>query len=244
MWFPRSRNFAASAQRLQWIQELADQEEPIGQYLLAGQLKKRNYKHAVELYTKAAEQNFTPAFHKLTKLFEYLPGDKVDRVKKLYREGCVLGNGHCLRTILDTANRYEIDAESANGLVKGDLIQFRILQRFIMSGFRQDVEKLISILRGLNHKDSRLAALGEVYLAGRVFDSYRECYPKLDNKKIRRLGLEYAIIYRQMIGKARRAAVYTILAMRAIRVCRDVAVLISKLVYKSRVEAVWYTASN
>lgn len=83
-------------------------------------------------------------------------------------------------------------------------------------------------------------SIAETYSVGREFADYEKYYP-LVGKKVLAASETPRRVYQNMTSKARQAVVHSMLSLKSLGVCRDVAILIAKLVYTSREEEPWYS---
>ena len=86
----------------------------------------------------------------------------------------------------------------------------------------------------------RLKSVNELFRLGSVFDDYR-LYADPVALCIRDNVDRTVASYRQTTSTARRSAIWTILLLKSIGVCRDIAIMIARLVYATKADAIWYS---
>lgn len=226
LWFmePYERNST-----LLW--RLAEDGEAMAQYMVAQHTKWLNdIDGAIRWHRKAAEQNFAPSIYKLSRLSRNGKVDTAQSDALLFR-AAQLGYGDAVSLLGDNFRWNEFTAVSP-------VMRTRFQARLIMIRTLQHAAILANIVK---FRDSRLPkeGIGKVFAIGQEFDDYIKYYPEL-NDKMSSAVQPSVKIYQQMTSSSRHANVQTILIMRKLGVCRDVAILIAKLVYASRAESDWY----
>lgn len=210
LWFTR-----ASARQESLVLEMAQNGDAMCQYMTAQFCKRRNdRKGAIQWHRKAAEQNFSPSIYKLSRL---LKTDSVESDAWLL-QGANLRDPLAMETIMDPflwrgQTKLPVD------------LRIRFHVQLAMYGKRSEL-----IVFSKSHATS--------FIVGQEFDDYEKYYP-LVNEKISILAEAMIDSYRQMTSKARRGSLHTILTLRQIGVCRDIAIMIGKFVYTTRAQREW-----
>lgn len=220
MWFmePYERNGT-----LLWM--LADEGEAMAQYMLARRCKRlKDIDGAIRWHRKAAEQNFAPSAYKLSRLSRISKCDTSESNALLLR-AAQLGHERAMLVL-------------CGPLQPPSKLRIRVEVRLILS----TNSTIVGILEGIvKYANARLKkeGIGKVFVIGQEFDDYIKYYPELSDK-MSTVVQSSVKIYQQMTSRVRQVAVQAILILRSLGVCRDVAVLIAKLVYASRSGEDWY----
>lgn len=239
LWFPG--RLELDAEQRQLLGQLAEEGEAMCQHLLAEiHDDAREFKLAVAWYSKAAAQNFSRSVYRLAVLRgSMVLGSIYDKKEsqRLLILAVKLAYPAALRDIQEAICK--LDDSSVNFAINVVRYEARIRINDIVSSSTFLKTKLDEDRFDLNKTESRDAAVRLYYALGYEFDDY-EKYHVLLRGSINDVVVPTVTVYQQITSKARRAVVQTILVLRSLRVCRDIAILIAKLVYNSRSEEDWY----
>lgn len=209
----------ANARQESFISEMAHGGDAMCQYMAAQFCKRADdRKGAIEWHRKAAEQNFAPSIYKLSRLLRVSGKDTAESDAWLLK-AAKLSYPLAMGTIMDPflwRGQVKLPVE----------LRIRFQAQLVMYGKRRE------LITGKNHET--------LFIVGQEFDDYEKYYP-LVNENISIVVGATIEMYRQMTSKARRSSFHTILTLRQIGVCRDIAIMIGKLVYATRAQREWST---
>lgn len=206
----------------------------------------------ISWYQKAADQNFPPAISALTILLR--PKDKEsikdnhEHIQKLLRAaafGCRQAGNQLVNCLMYLTAGQRKQACEIHAISDAEMAA---IEAILFLRAKIDVaEKVLSRLRWsfivLDGLDDTNEALKQIFIVGQIFDKYSQ-YSDRFYEELQEPSQTAMVVYRQMIGKARQASIQTILCLRFNRLTvKDIAIVIAKLVYATRMDAVWYAES-
>lgn len=239
IWF--SFDSISAVQRLNVEQATVFKEDPMYLFIVGTsyQYPKRKPDKAIVWYRRSAGADFGPASGRLLTLLSMSHGPKVDiqkEIETLCFRGCELGNYACFDYLKANSEKFQVDALVMLKYAIRDFLRGRVADNnlpLIFQGLRAKLEfidgKSVEICK----------ALSTVFMAGQEFDDYERYFIKFKDQE-HLIAQRCVAVYRQITSLARHACVHTILILRSLGVCRDIAIVIAKLVYASRSETDWY----
>lgn len=215
--------------------QLAEAGNAILQYMIGQHYDlSGNVNEAVYWHRKAAEQDFAPSVYALWCLLRAQKVPGMQCTPFLLR-AAELGYRAAIST-----SRHQLQLNYLGDISLETMI--RLETRIItIEPWRDDISKLTDMVKYANAR-LRKDGIGKVFVIGQLLDEWYTYHPDVGNKTL--VALQPAVgIYRRMTSRVRHATMQTILVLRSLGVCRDIAILISKLVYASRAETSWYTSN-
>lgn len=226
------------------ILKCAEAGDAICQHIIAERYDDvEDFKSAAVWYSKSAKQDFGRSAYQLSILLKMdmteLPADKQES-KRLLLQAVKLNYQPAIRELYsllqqtpDTSVEFSINAATLDA------------RACIMDSWRSlsGLEKKLDVAKlNFNNSESRNDAIRMYYAVGQEFDGYNYYHMRLEGTIGEDVSVPTAKLYRRMSSKARRIAIQTIITLRRLGMVKDIAILIAKLVYQSRVESVWYEA--
>lgn len=231
---------------------LVDTEEPLIQYVIAKAHEKlQDWETAIEWHRKAAARDFPHSMYRLSILLnkgKKSMGEYTEESGRLLLRAIQLGHSLATTDVIGMATgRRHRPNVWMNWLITFDKLEVTKLdaRQSMLKTFRHGWTMLNELKdpRTLITFAERDEEIVLHFVIGQEYDEYDTYYPDVQNA-VEQLIRPIVGLYRQMTSRARQVAVYTIMALRSLGVVKDIAILIAKLVYQSRVEVVWYEAAD
>lgn len=200
-----------------------------------------DYDSSAIWYAKAASQNFARSAHRLSLLFKIgvtERGADKQESKRFLHQAANLNYAPAIRELYSDLD--QTGDTSVEISINAAVLDARAYIMDSWGSLSPLKKKLDTAKLNFNNPETRNDAIRLYYMVGREFEGYDYYHMRLEGTIGGDVSVPTAKFYRQMTSKTRQASVQTILALRSIGICRDVAVLIAKLVYASRMDAEWY----
>lgn len=199
-------------------------------------------------YQKAVDQNYPSAFYALAcccipKKNQELDNDP--RYVDLIIKGARLDDKHAMDMVLDiyTGRNYRNYPDQPREITELELLRISTAAGIEKTFGRREIARRLQLnFNNLHDMVNMQVNLNSIFTVGQFLADTEDIYPhrKADNEYNQTIA-RAVYVYQQMTSKARQAAVYAILVLRCNKlVVRDVAILIAKLVYASRMDVEWY----
>lgn len=239
--------------RLDILKDLAEAGDPICQYVLSEDyLLDTDQALAMHYFKRAGEQDFSRALYKREMILSessFIDQTAPGEAGALLIRAATLGSRDALISLQVAAtNRHR---EFGSALLEAVLAVtgYTIVGRltYLTEVMAYNLAKLDSHQEDETTETPEMTAdklkcLTELFRLGSVFDDYR-LYGDPVALCIRDNVDRAVTIYRRIASNARQSTIWTILGLRSLGVCRDIAIMIARLVYKTRADTMWYRST-
>lgn len=248
----RHRDAAKFGKYMPALKIAAETGDAASQYLYGAYLfeAQQDTTELLGWYHKAAAQGFADAFERISQTCR-LPNGDIDPIGslRLQLKAATLGSLKATRFIASQMDRHLPAAWIAANITAVELAIFFAKDKLFSRGSSAApfFKFITDAYDGAQCTNPAFAntCLDTLFIVGREFNDYERCYLRLDDES-HALVQPLVRLYLKISARVRQIALQSIIILRDNRrINRDIAVMIAKIVYASRLDvAAWYTLDD